>query len=111
MIDHRAKSDWASTETADIEAFLAQRPLSRARRLSTLRLFFRWAKANRVVLVDPTTGVSANRHRAPRSEILSVAEQRRLFLRWTSDSDAHPHECLVGLLALLHAASSTELRG
>ncbi len=110
MIDDRAKSDWASTETGDIEAFLAQRPLSRARRLSTLRPFFRWAKANRVVLVDPTKGVSANRHRAPRSVILSVAEQRRLFLRWTSDPDAHPHECLVGLLALLHAASSTELR-
>ncbi len=39
-----------------------------------------------------------------------MTEQRRLFRRWTTDRDAHPHECLVGLLALLHAASSIELR-
>ena len=107
----RAKTDWASTDTGDVESFLAERPLSRARRLSTLRGFFRWARANRVVLVDPTKAISARRHRAPRSTILPLAEQRRLFRRWTTDPDAHPHECLVGLLALLHAASSTELRG
>jgi site-specific recombinase XerD len=106
----RAKPDWASVERGDIEAFLAERPLSRARRLSTLRLFFRWARANRVVLVDPTRTVSTSRHRAPRSAILSLAEQRRLFRRWTTASDAHPHERLVGLLALMHAASSSELR-
>jgi site-specific recombinase XerD len=110
LITQRAKTDWASTAAGDIEAFLAERPLSRARRLSTLRLFFRWARANRVVLVDPTKDISSNRHRAPRSAILSMTEQRRLFRRWTTDPDAHPHECLVGLLALLHAASSLELR-
>ena len=111
LIAQHAKIDWASTAASEIEAFLAERPLSRARRLSTLRLFFRWAKANRIVLVDPTKDISSNRHRVPRSAILSVAEQRRLFRRWTTDSDAHPHERLVGLLALLHAASSIELRG
>jgi site-specific recombinase XerD len=110
LIAERANTDWASTAAGDIEAFLAERPLSRARRLSTLRLFFRWAKANRVVLVDPTKDISNNRHRAPRSTILTITEQRRLFRRWTTDPDAHPHECLVGLLALLHAASSLELR-
>jgi len=41
---------------------------------------------------------------------LSLAEQRRLFRRWTADPDVHPHEALVGVLALLHAAASTELR-
>ena len=38
-----------------------------------------------------------------------LAEQRRLFRRW-SGPDAHPHEALVGMLALLHALSNTELR-
>ena len=110
LISERSKIDWASTDTGDIETFLAERPLSRARRLSALRGFFRWAKTNRVVLVDPTKTISARRHRAPRSTILALAEQRRLFRRWTTNPDAHPHECLVGLLALLHAASSIELR-
>ncbi len=110
LIAERAKPDWASIERGDIEAFLAERPLSRARRLSTLRVFFRWARANRVVLVDPTKTISSHRHRAPRSAILSLAEQRRLFRRWTTSRDAHPHERLVGLFALLHAASSSELR-
>ena len=110
LIAERADTDWASTAAGDIEAFLAERPLSQARRLSTLRLFFRWARANRVMLVDPTKDISNKRHRAPRSTILSITEQRRLFRRWTTDPDAHPHECLVGLLALLHAASSVELR-
>ena len=64
LIAYRANTDWASIAAGDIEAFLAQRPLSRARRLSTLRLFFRWARANRVVLVDPTKDISNNRHRA-----------------------------------------------
>ena len=38
-----------------------------------------------------------------------LSEQRRLFRRW-SGTDAHPHEALVGILALLHALSNTELR-
>jgi site-specific recombinase XerD len=111
LIAERAKTDWASTDAGDVEAFLTERPLSRARRLSALRGFFRWAKANRFVLVDPTKTISARRPRAPRSTILTLAQQRRLFRRWTTHPDAHPHECLVGLLALLHAASSMELRG
>lgn len=106
----RAKADWASTEAGDIETFLAVRPDSRQRRLGALRVFFRWAKANHLVLVDPTKDASGQRHRAPRSTILSLDEQRRLFHRWTTDPNAHPHESFVGLLALLHAASSSELR-
>lgn len=110
LVAERAKADWASAETGDVDAFLACRPLSRARRLGALHNFFRWAKAHRVVLVDPTKKISARRHRAPRSMILSLTEQRRLFRRWTTDPQAHPHECLLGLMALLHAASSNELR-
>lgn len=37
-------------------------------------------------------------------------EQRALFRRWTLGPDVHPHEALFGLLALLHGASSKEIR-
>lgn len=110
LVRERAKTDWATVETGDLEAFLAQKPLSRGRRRSVLRQFFRWAKAQRVVLVNPTTGLSSGRIRGFRGRTLSLAEQRHLFRRWSTDPDAHPHECLVGLLALLHAASSAQLR-
>ena len=74
------------------------------------RLFFRWARTNRVVLVDPTTNLPAGRDRSFRGRTLTLAEQRRLYRRWTTDPDAHPNECLIGLLAMLHAVSSVQLR-
>ncbi|MGH3121222.1 MAG: hypothetical protein ACRDND_09405 [Streptosporangiaceae bacterium] len=106
----RAKTDWATTQPADLEVFLARRPESRARRLTILRAFFRWAKASRLVLADPAARLTATRHRGFRGHTLTLAEQRRLFRRWTTDPGVHPHEALAGLLALLHAAPSRELR-
>ncbi len=106
----QAKTDWATAQAADLEAFLALRPASRARRLSILRSFFRWARAGRLVLADPAAGLFAGRHRGYRCRALAVAEQRRLFRRWTTDPAVHPHEALTGLLALLHATPSRELR-
>jgi site-specific recombinase XerD len=106
----RAKTDWATAQAADLEAFLARRPASRARQLSTLRAFFRWARSSRLVLTDPAAGLSAGRHRGYHPRTLPVAEQRRLFRRWTTDPAVHPHEALAGLLALLHATPSRELR-
>ncbi|MFG2951912.1 hypothetical protein [Streptomyces adustus] len=41
---------------------------------------------------------------------VAVDQQRQLFCRWTTTTDAHPHEALLGILALLHAASSSEVR-
>lgn len=107
----RAKTDWAATQAADLEAFLALRPGSRTRRLTVLRSFFRWARASRLVLADPAAGLSAGRHRGFRGQTLALAGQRRLFRRWTTDPAVHPHEALAGLLALLHATPSRELRG
>lgn len=110
LTTERAKTDWASVEAADIEAFLADKPLSRPRRRGATGQFFRWAKSQRIVLTNPTIAVPNGRIRGFRGRTLSLAEQRRLFRRWTTNPDAHPHECLVGLLALLHAASSAQLR-
>ena len=106
----RAKTDWATAQAADLEAFLALRPASRARRLTILRSFFRWARSSRLVLTDPAAGLSARQPRGYHPRTLPVAEQRRLFRRWTTDPAVHPHEALTGLLALLHATPSRELR-
>jgi site-specific recombinase XerC len=110
VVTQRAKTDWATVGAGDIEAFLALRPRSRARRRSVAKLFFRWAKKNRAVLVDPTTKLPAGRDRSFRGRTLTLSEQRRLFRHWTTDPDAHPNECLIGLLAMLHAVSSAQLR-
>jgi site-specific recombinase XerD len=106
----QAKTDWATVQAADLEAFLARRPASRARQLSILRAFFRWARASRLILTNPAAGIRAARARGYHPRTLAVAEQRRLFRRWTTDPGAHPHEALTGLLALLHAAPSRDLR-
>jgi site-specific recombinase XerC len=106
----RGKQDWALVDVTDIEAFLAESPNNRARRLAVLRQFFRFARNRRVVLVNPTNGVSVKRHRGFRGRTLTITEQRTLFRRWISDSSVHPHEALFGLLAMLHGASSRELR-
>jgi integrase len=107
----RAKQDWATVEVGDVEMFLELQPTNRRRRLSVCRHFFAWARKNKIVLVDPTTSLPPVRSRGFAGATLTVPEQRRLFRRWSSATlDVHPHEALVGLLALLHAASSTELR-
>jgi hypothetical protein len=62
------------------------------------------------VLVDPTRDLPALPRRGFTGATLTLTEQRRLFRRWTCDPDVHPHEAVVGVMALLHAASSSELR-
>jgi site-specific recombinase XerD len=110
LTTEQAKTDWTATQATDLEAFLTLRPASRARRLTILRSFFRWAKASRLILTDPAAGLPTARHRGYHPRTLAVTEQRRLFRRWTTDPAVHPHEALTGLLALLHATPSRELR-
>lgn len=86
-------------------------PASRARRLGVLRQFFGWARTRRLVLVDPTATLTAGRRRGFNGQVLTTTEQHRRYHRWAADPQAHPHECLVGMLALLHGAASAELRG
>jgi site-specific recombinase XerD len=100
-----------TADVHDIEAFLAARPGSRMSRLAALRQFFGWARASKLVLADPTRGLTAREPRGFRGRTAGLALQRQLFRRWTADPAAHPHECLTGLLALLHGATCAELRG
>ena len=106
----RGKLDWALVDVPDIEAFLGLQPKSRKRRLTVLRQFFRFARGHKLVLVDPTRALSATAPRGFTGPTLLLQRQRDLFRRWTTEATAHPHEALLGLLALLHAASSQEVR-
>jgi site-specific recombinase XerD len=107
----RGRTDWAAVDVHDIEAFLRTQPANRKTRLTAVKQFFGWARGRRLLLVDPTAGLTAREPRGYRGRTLTLARQRELFRRWTSDPTIHPHEALVGLLALLHAAASQELRG
>jgi len=111
LVDEQTKTDWATVQPDDIEAFLNAQPGNRRRRLNSARQFFRWARKNKLVLVDPTTAVTLTPRAGFTGTTLTIAEQRRLFRRWTGGhDDVHPHEALVGLLAMLHALTGVELR-
>ena len=62
------------------------------------------------MLVNPARGLSAREPRGFRGTTLTIEEQRTLFRRWTADPAVHPHEALLGILALLHGAASREVR-
>lgn len=110
LMAERGEHDWALVDVHDIEAFLAVLPAARKRRLTVLRQFFSFARTQRILLVDPTRGLTADQSRGFLGQTLTIDEQRGLFRRWTSDPAVHPHEALLGILALLHGAASREVR-
>ena len=101
---------WAEVATTDLEAFLARAPAARHQRTYVLRRFFAWAKGRKLILTDPTRRLSLGAQPAFTGTVLDIDAQRALFLRWTRNTTPD-HERLVGLLALLHAASNAEIRG
>ncbi|MGW2877083.1 hypothetical protein ACWDBP_12475 [Streptomyces sp. NPDC001233] len=106
LVSERGKGDWSLIDVHDLEAFLATLPRARKRRLTVLRQFFRFARARKLMLVDPTRTLAAKESNGFRGQTLTLDQQRELFRRWTTDEHVHPHETLVGMLALLHGASS-----
>ena len=108
--DGRGKQDWSTVDVSDIEEFLNLQPNNRPRRLTVLRQFFRFARTRHLVLIDPTRGLERKQSKGFRGRTLTIDQQRLLFRRWTTDPTVHPHEALVGILALLHGASGQELR-
>jgi len=111
LASQRGKDDWATADVHDIEAFLQAQPANRKSRLTALRHFFAWARTSKLVLIDPARGLTAREPRGFRGPTAGLALQRQLFRRWTAAARVHPHEALTGLLALLHGATSEELRG
>lgn len=110
LINQRNKNDWALVDVHDVEAFLATLPKARKRRLVVLGQFFRFARAQHIVLIDPTRNMTSKHSKGFRGRTLTLAQQRCLFRRWTTSEEVHPHEAVVGMLALLHGASSSEIR-
>ncbi len=110
LATHRGKQDWALTDVHDIEAFLVTVPKSRKRRLTVLRQFFRFARTQKIILADPTPGLAATAPRGFTGQTIALDHQRALFRHWTTEAGTHPHEALLGVLALLHGASSHEVR-
>ena len=100
--------DWATCSRAHIETFLAA-GRDHGFRLAALRDFFHFARKERICLTDPTAGLAHRPARGFRGRTLTTADQARLLRRWAG-GDCHPHEALVGLLALLHGAAVSELR-
>jgi site-specific recombinase XerC len=103
-------TDWATVSAADIEAFLATQPARAAHRLAALRRFFGFAARRRLVLASPAAGISIRQPSGFRGPALTVSQQRQLFRRWTTSTGMHPHEAAVGLLALVHGATTQEVR-
>ena len=104
-------TNWATVSSDDTEAFLAAQPSTAAHRLGGLRRFFRFAAGRRIVLADPATTVTIAQPSGFCGPSLTVGRQRELFRRWTSGrDDVHPHEALTGLLALIHGATTQEIR-
>jgi integrase len=106
QLHHRGINDWAAVTTSDIEAFTTT---NTSARLAAARSFFRFARRHKLVLIDPTTGIDRRRAKGFAGPTLDPAAQRRLLRRW-ADPAIDPIERTVGLLCLLHAASTAELR-
>jgi hypothetical protein len=102
-------TSWAEVTTADLDSFLAARPRSRHQDIYVLHRYFAWARQRKLILIDPARPLRPGPQLAFTGTVLDTTTQRALLHRWTSPS-AHPHERLAGLLALLHAASSAQIR-
>ncbi|WP_370155310.1 integrase [Streptacidiphilus sp. EB129] len=109
-LDAPGRTTWAGVHAADLERFLARNPARRAAWLAGLRQFFAHAHRTGTVLHDPAAALNAAQHRGFRGPTLAPDEQRALYQRWTTNPDIHPHEAFIGLAALLHAATTTEVR-
>jgi len=103
-------TSWAEVTTADLEDFLASRPRSRRQDTYVLRRYFAWARQRKLLLIDPARPLRLGPQPGFTGTVLDASSQRALLRRWTNPA-THPHERLAGLLALLHAASSAQIRG
>lgn len=109
LVITRPITGWAEVTTNDLEVFLARAPGNRHQQTYVLRRFFGWARRHKLVLTNPAQRLRLGAQPGFTGTILDIAAQRTLFRRWTTDT-AHPHERLIGLLALLHAAANAEIR-
>lgn len=103
-------TNWAGVNATDLEAFLAWNQARRASWLAGLRQFFAHAHRTGLVLHDPAAALEAPQPRGFSGSTLTLDEQCVLYRRWSAGEGVLPHEAFIGLAALLHAATTTELR-
>jgi hypothetical protein len=109
LMARRHLTGWAEVTAVDLEDFLARRPNNRHQHTYLLRRFFGWARRNKLTLTNPAQPLRLGAQPGFTGAVLDLAQQRSLFSRWTGNQ-AHPHERLIGLLALLHGASNRQIR-
>lgn len=105
----RPVTGWAEVTTDDLKRFLARCPAARHQQTYVLRRFFAWARGHRLVLVNPARALVLGAQPAFTGSVLDLATQRALFRRRTRETTP-TQERLVGLLALLHAATNAQIR-
>ncbi|MFE2271006.1 integrase [Streptomyces lavendulae] len=106
----KGHTTWAGVNATGLEAFLARNPARRASWLAGLQQFFAHAHRTGLVLHDPAAAMAAPQPRGFSGSTLTLDEQRALYRRWSAGEGVLPHEAFIGLAALLHAATTTELR-
>lgn len=109
-VTNHPELSWWLVSTCHIEAFVSAVPRTRTIQLSAMRAFYRWALRQRFVIVDPTAAIKIVFFHPHTPIVLSDDLAKGLFRRWTTDLDVHPHESFIGLMTMLHGASSNELR-
>ncbi|MGW0771032.1 hypothetical protein [Streptomyces sp. NPDC002676] len=76
-----------------------------------LQQFFSHAHHTGLILHNPAATLDAPQQRGFKGATITLDEQRALYRRWSTSTAVLPHEAFIGLAALLHAATTTELRG
>jgi hypothetical protein len=110
LVERRPRVDrWELVGKDDVEHFLATSQPNSRTRLPAVRAFFRWARSRKLVLIDPTHGLKSHQSPGYRGKLVDHQTQSSLYRRWIG-TDVHPNEAFVGLMALLHGASVSELR-
>lgn len=107
--DHPRLDRWELVGRDDVERFLATSPGNSRTRVPALRAFFKWARSRKLLLVDPTRGLKSQQTPGYRGRLINHQTQSSLYKRWVG-AQVHPLEAFVGLMALLHGASVSELR-
>jgi site-specific recombinase XerD len=110
LVERRSSIDrWELVDEGDVERFLGTFRGGARGHLPALRAFFRWARSRKLVLVDPTRRLKSQQSPGYRGKLIDHQTQRSLYQRWVG-AKVHPNEAFVGLMALLHGTTVSELR-
>ncbi|SDN35730.1 hypothetical protein SAMN05216368_10526 [Cryobacterium flavum] len=106
FLERRGINDWAAVTAGDIEEFLGSRS---RHRLASFRMFSTFARKKKLILINPALGLTRPRPTGFAGRTLNSTEQRRLIHRWRLTT-IDPRERVVGLFALLHGMTSSQIR-